>query len=196
MRATPAVAWKDSHSESVPVDVYREVCVPDARSNEVLEVRVMCSQEKSGKLKKSCRGTSVACAGIVVRQAAVLAMRFGKKFFAVAWVELVEASRDVPYSVLLDLLALQVECFSECANLRAAIGEGGEAGIRVIRVLLICAENRLEERVGAFVSVSFFTGTADEVARHHVPCTNGCCRAHEVAHLSQSKAFVSCGERE
>ena len=48
MRAAPAVAWEDSHSERVPVGVHLEVCVPDARPNEVSEVRVMCTQEKSG----------------------------------------------------------------------------------------------------------------------------------------------------
>ena len=48
MRAAPAVAWEDSHSECAPVGVILEVCVPDARPNEVLEVRVMCSQEKGG----------------------------------------------------------------------------------------------------------------------------------------------------
>ena len=47
MRAAPAVAWEDSHSERAPVDVDLEVYVPDARPNEALEVRVMCSQEKS-----------------------------------------------------------------------------------------------------------------------------------------------------
>ena len=48
IRAAPAVAWENRHSEIVPVGVQLGVCVPDARPNEVLEVRVMCSQEKSG----------------------------------------------------------------------------------------------------------------------------------------------------
>ena len=48
MRAAPAAAWEDSYSEYVPVDVHPEVRVPDARPNEVVEVRVMCSQEKGG----------------------------------------------------------------------------------------------------------------------------------------------------
>ena len=59
MRAAPAVAWENSHSERVAVDVHREVCVPDARSNEDPEVRAMCFQEKgvAAKLEKSCRGS-------------------------------------------------------------------------------------------------------------------------------------------
>ena len=47
MRAAPAVAWEGGHSERVPVGVHIRVCVPGVRPNEVLEVRVMCSQEKS-----------------------------------------------------------------------------------------------------------------------------------------------------
>ena len=47
MRAAPAVAWEDSHSERVPVGVHLEVCVPDGRPNEIHEVRAMYSQEKS-----------------------------------------------------------------------------------------------------------------------------------------------------
>ena len=48
MRAAPAVAWEDSYFERVPVDVRPEVRVHDARPNEVLEERALCSQEKSG----------------------------------------------------------------------------------------------------------------------------------------------------
>ena len=48
MRAAQAVAWEDSYSERAPVDARPEVHVPDARPNEVPEVRIMCSQEKSG----------------------------------------------------------------------------------------------------------------------------------------------------
>ena len=48
MRAAPAVAWEDTYPERVPVDVQPEVRVSNARPNEVLEERALCSQEKSG----------------------------------------------------------------------------------------------------------------------------------------------------
>ena len=48
IRAASAVAWEDSYSKRVPVDVNPEVGVLDARPNEVLEVKVMCSHENSG----------------------------------------------------------------------------------------------------------------------------------------------------
>ena len=48
VRAAPAIAWEVSHSERVFVGVHLKVCAPDVRPNEVLEVKVMCSQEKSG----------------------------------------------------------------------------------------------------------------------------------------------------
>ena len=47
-----------------------------------------------------------------------------------------------------------------------------EKRVSGFRVLRICTESRLEERVEAPVSVSFFIGTVDEVAINHAPATN------------------------
>ena len=71
-----------------------------------------------------------------------------------------------------------------------------EKRVSVFRVLGIFAEKRFEERVRVSVPGSFVIDTADAVARYPSPTTNWCCHAHEVAHSSQSEAFVSHGERD
>ena len=109
MRAAPAVAWEDSHSERVPVGNHLEVCVPDARPNGVLEVRAMCSQEKTGCaweelpwylrcMRRDCGEASSSAHYAFLESSSS----------PVAWVELFEASRDVSCSVLLDLLGMFV----------------------------------------------------------------------------------------
>ena len=124
MRAAPAVAWEDSDSERVPMDVHPEVFVPDARPNEVLEVRFMCSQEKSGyaweelswhlRCMHRDRGEASCSARYAVLESSSS---------PVVWVELVEAFCDVSNSVLLDMLGKFVlEFFFASVGLSASTG--------------------------------------------------------------------------
>ena len=167
-------------------------------------------KRKAAKLGKSCCGISVVCVGIVVRRAAVLATRFWNAVLRLSpgrsWLKRPVMSRTRCSSTYLVSSFWSFGCFASVGlSAYTGLDSGSLNCVPIIRErpsvkaeerVSEFSENRLEERVEAFVSGSFVIGTVDEVARHHVPCTNGCCRAHEVVQSSLSEAFVSHGERD